>query len=243
MDHLERRSEATMTDVRSSASAALNTTRRARILVVDDHPLVRRGLHDLIGHTHDLEICGEAGDGPEALRACDELQPDLMLVDISLPEGHGIELIKQIKARNEHVKLLVSSMHDESLYAERALRAGALGYINKQEAMEKLVDAIRVVLTGKVYLSNRMTERTLNRFYRGDEASDAPLPVQSLTDRELEVFEMIGQGLTTREIANKIHRSIKTIETYRENIKSKLHLKNASELSRHAVQWVLENNG
>jgi DNA-binding NarL/FixJ family response regulator len=212
----------------------------ARILIVDDHPIVRRGLAQLIGDEPDLEVCGEAGDVPEALRLVNETQPDLVLIDISLRDGNGIELIKQLKSRDEGLRMLVSSMHDESLFAERCLRAGAKGYISKEEAAEKVVGAIRTVLQGKIYLSAYLADNLLHRMIGGEDSLEHS-PIDSLSDRELEVFGLIGQGLTTRKIAEKLHLSPKTVETYRENIKSKLNLKNAAELNRHAVQWALEN--
>lgn len=212
----------------------------ARILIVDDHPIVRRGLAQLIGDEADLEVCGEAGDVPEALRLVNDTQPDLVLIDISLRDGNGIELIKQLKSRDDGLRMLVSSMHDESLFAERCLRAGAKGYISKEEAAEKVVGAIRTVLQGKIYLSAYLADNLLHRMIGGEDSLEHS-PIDSLSDRELEVFGLIGQGLTTRKIAEKLHLSPKTVETYRENIKSKLNLKNAAELNRHAVQWALEN--
>ena len=215
--------------------------RSAKIMIVDDHPIVRQGLAQLIANEPGLEVCAEAADAGEALNKLAESRPDLIIVDISLNSGNGIELIKQIKSRDEHVRMLVSSMHDESLFAERALRAGAQGYINKAETTDKVFDAIHQVLQGKIYLSPRMTDRMLCRAI-GSEEHLTGSPIDTLSDRELEVFELIGQGLTTRQIAAKLHLSPKTVETYRENIKSKLNLNNATELTRHAVQWTLENN-
>ncbi|MBI1914685.1 MAG: response regulator transcription factor [Planctomycetes bacterium] len=219
---------------------------KAKVMVVDDHALVRRGLSALIGSEPDLEVCGEAADAVEALARIDAQQPDLVIVDLSLQNGHGLDLIRQLRARDaghprERVaRVLVLSMHDEALFAERSLRAGAHGYINKQEATDKVVHAIRQVLAGKVYLSGAMTERMLQRATDGDTV-EAQLPSERLSDRELTVFQMIGEGLGTREIAERLHLSIKTIETYREHIKAKLGLKNSAELGRHAAQWVLEN--
>jgi len=210
------------------------------VLVVDDHALVRRGLSTLIGSEPDLVVCGEAADPTEALARLHAQQPDLMIVDLSLQNGHGLDLIRQVRARDERVRVLVLSMHDESLFAERALRAGAHGYINKQEATDKVVHAIRQVLGGKVYLSGAMTERMLQRATDGD-VLDVQSPSERLSDRELTVFQMIGEGVGTREIAERLRLSIKTIETYREHIKAKLGLKNSTELGRHAAQWVLEN--
>jgi DNA-binding NarL/FixJ family response regulator len=212
----------------------------ARILIVDDHPTVREGLTARISRQDDMEVCGEVADGEEALVKVKELRPDVAVVDISLPKGHGIDLIKQIRAHHDHVKTIVHSMYEESLYAERALQAGAMGYVNKREAPETLLDAIRQVLVGEVYLSPKMTGRVLNRTVgRGTIA--AASPIESLSDRELEVFNLIGQGLTTRAIANRLHLSVHTIDTHREKIKRKLGLKNSAELMQRAVQWVLEN--
>jgi len=212
----------------------------ARILIVDDHELVRHGLAQLLSDEPDLETCGEAEDVDGAIKQVEETNPDLVVVDISLKNGNGLELIKRIKTNHPNVKTLVSSMHDESLFAERVLHAGAMGFINKQQAMETVIDAIRQVLAGHVYLSPDMTDRLVHGIVDG-QGKPGTSPVNRLSDRELQVFEMIGQGLSTREVANQLHLSIKTIETHREHIKDKMSLKNAAELSRHAVQWVLEN--
>ena len=212
--------------------------RKFRILIVDDHPIVRRGLADLIDQEADLEVCGEASDTAEALRLVESASPDVAVIDMSLKSGHGLELIEQIRLKNDRVKMLVSSMHDELLFAERSLRAGAMGYVPKHEPTEKLVDAIRQVLRGQVYLTPRMSNRLLHCVVGG--AAGDENPVKGLSNRELEVFEMIGQGLTTQNIAQKLSLSDKTIETHREKIKRKLNLRNSSELSRSAVQWVLE---
>lgn len=209
-----------------------------RVMIVDDHALVRHGLGQLISDEADLDICGEADDAQSALEQLDSLQPDLMVIDISLKNGNGIELVKQIRSHGDEIKMLVSSMHDETLFAERALNAGAQGYINKQEATEKVIDAIRCVLDGHVYLSPEMTDRLVVGKLNRDPSQTT---VERLSDRELEVFQLIGQGHSTREIAEQLHLSVKTIETHREHIKNKLSLKNGAELSRHAVQWVLEN--
>jgi DNA-binding NarL/FixJ family response regulator len=216
-----------------------STESRARILIVDDHPVVRSGLRMLIDDEPDLFVCGEAGDADEAIRALDAKHPDLVIVDLSLKGSSGLELIKRIKSRNSDSKMLVSSMFDESLYAERVLNAGALGYVSKQEAMEKVIEAIRCVLSGRVYLSAAMSDRMLHRIARDHQAPQRS-SVESLSDRELEVFEMIGRGRTTAEIAAQLHLSVKTVETHREKIKAKLSLKTAAELYQHAVRWVLE---
>jgi DNA-binding NarL/FixJ family response regulator len=213
---------------------------KTRVLIVDDHPIVRRGLAGLIAHEPDLEICGEAEDAPAAMRLVNDSHPDVVIIDISLKSGNGIELVKQIKAHDPAIKMLVSSMYDESLYAERALRAGAMGYINKEEATDHIINAVRQVLRGQIYLSRRMTDRVLQRAAGGNwlEHSD----IDGLSDRELEVFQMIGQGLSTRQIAAKLHLSVKTIETHRDNIKSKLNLKSGTELTHRAVEWVLQQS-
>lgn len=214
-------------------------TRRTRVLIVDDHPTLRRGLVALIQDEPDLEVCGEADRADEALRLVQELGPDVVVVDLSLKQGTGLELIEQVKALDKGIKMLVASMHEESLYAERALRAGAMGYINKQETIDKLVDAIRQILRGQIYLSEQMTERVLHRVSDGEKLEDDP--INRLSNRELEVFQLIGQGLTTKQIAEKLTLSPKTVETHREKIKSKLNLKNGTEVNLHAIQWVLEH--
>ena len=212
----------------------------SRVLVVDDHPIMRQGYSQLISLQPDLEMCGEAADGQEALRQVEAARPNLAIVDISLRDSNGIELMKQLRARDPHLKMLVVSMHDESLFAERALHAGASGYINKEETTDKLIDAVRCVLAGKIFLSPAMTERMLSRA-AGNHDGSAPAPLACLSDRELEVFELIGKGLTTRKIASKLHLSSKTVDTYRQNIKSKLSLSNATELTLHAAQWALRD--
>lgn len=220
--------------------AARKTT---EILLVDDHPIVRRGVAQLISDQPDFHVAGEAEDPVEALRLFEALQPDLTIVDLTLRQGSGINLIKQIKARNPHAKILVLSMHAEFLFAEHALRVGALGYVNKQEATEKLIDAIRQVLSGRIYASEPIADRLLHHAANRSASNhrDAELSIgDTLSDRELEVLRLIGQGQTTRQIANNLHLSPKTVETHRENLKKKLNLKNATELTCRAVVWVLE---
>lgn len=212
-------------------------TNRTKILVVDDHPIVRQGLSLLINQEEDLQVCGEAENAHEALNAIESLEPDMAIVDISLEGVNGVELIKNIKARFPGLLILVLSMHDESLYAERALRAGANGYIMKQEANEKVMEAIRQVLAGEIYVSDKLASKMLHQFVAGKSTPDGSL-VQRLSDRELEVFQLIGQGHGTRQIAEELHLSVKTIESYRAHIKDKLKLKNATELVRYAIQWV-----
>jgi len=219
--------------------------KRNKVLIVDDHPIVRHGIAELLNHEADLTVCGEAEDAHQALEAIAEiaiLKPDIAIVDITLKEGlGGIELIKDIKARYPKLPVLVLSMHDESLYAERCLRAGAKGYIMKQEATEKVVEAIRQVLGGEIYLSDKMAQKILHKFI-GGQPEVGGSPIESLSDRELEVFQLIGRGLGTRRIAEELYLSVKTIETYREHIKEKLKLKNAPELAQHAIQWVQSEN-
>jgi len=221
----------------SATDARIN---KFRVLIIDDHPIVRRGLTEMINQEPDLEVCGEAADMADALEQVQQRQPDVMVVDLSLKSGHGIDLIEQVKAINPSIRMLVSSMHDESLFAERALRAGALGYLSKQEPAGKLLDAIRQVARGEIYLSSAMSNRLLYAVVGGDQLHRNP--IAGLSNRELEVFEMIGQGLATKQIAGRLHLSPKTIETHREKIKSKLNLTNSNELNRRAVQWVLENH-
>ena len=209
----------------------------ANILIVDDHPLVRAGFSQLIGDAPDLKVCGEAGDMASALKLLDSVTPDLAIVDLSLAGGSGLDLIEHIKARNSGILILVASMHDESLYAERVLAAGARGYINKQEAQEKIIQAIRQVLDGKVYLSEYMTEKILNNMVSG---SDDKRGIKSLSNRELQVFEMIGQGIAPGKMAKQLNLSVKTIETHQAHIKKKLGLTSAHKLTHRAIRWVLE---
>ena len=212
----------------------------SRILIVDDHPLVRKGLVDLIGDEKDLEVCCEAGTVSEALRLVNDDQPDLAIIDIALDGESGLELIKQIKSLHPDVSMLVCSAHDESLYAERCLQAGAKGYINKKVMMDEVINAIRRVIAGEVYLSPAMSTKVIARMAFG-KSDTPPSLVDALSDRELEVFQLIGQGMTTTEIAEQIHLSSKTVETYRQHIKRKLQLKNATELVRTATAWTIEN--
>jgi DNA-binding NarL/FixJ family response regulator len=216
----------------------MNSSRKHRVFLVDDHPLVRRGLAEVIAREPDLETCGEAADIQEALAEVNRVRPDVVVIDLTLKTGHGLELIETLKSRDPQIKMLVSSMHDEMLFAERVLRAGAMGYVSKQEPPETLVRAIRQVVGGEVYLSPRMTSRMLHRVATGSSAQADP--VQSLSNRELEVYEMIGQGLTIQQIAVRLQLSPKTVETHREKVKQKLNLKSSAELNRRAVQWVLE---
>jgi DNA-binding NarL/FixJ family response regulator len=207
-----------------------------RIFIVDDHPIVRKGLSQLINQEADLVVCGEAPDAQSALELLKKLKPDLAIVDISLQGVDGIELIKNIRARYGNLPVLVVSMHDESLFAERALRVGARGYIMKQEAIEKMMEAIRRVLKGELYVSERVSAGIVKRFIDGKSES-ACSPEELLSDRELEVFQLVGQGFGTRQIAEQLHVSVKTVEAYRANIKEKLNLSSATELVKHAIHW------
>ena len=206
------------------------------VLVVDDHPLMRQGLALLINQQHDMHVCGEAEEAQAAMQAIARLKPDIMILDISLKGPDGIELLKNIRAIEPDLPVLVLSMHDEAIYAERALRARANGYIMKQEATEKVLVAVRRILGGEVYLSERMSNKMLQQYVGG-----APNMIQSriasLSDRELEVFRRIGEGRATREIAEELHLSVKTVETYQAHIKDKLALRSGRELIQHAIQW------
>jgi DNA-binding NarL/FixJ family response regulator len=211
---------------------------RATVLIVDDHPIVRQGLKLLIDQESDLMVCGEAENADAVLPAIRAFKPAITVIDLSLGHDSGIELIKTIRLQHPDLPLLVLSMHDESLYAERALRAGAKGYIMKQEAPEKVIIAIRQVLQGKIYVSDAMGAKLLNKLIDSsrDETSS---PIELLSDRELQVFQLLGRGLGTRQVADKLNVSIKTVEAYRANIKEKLNLKSSAELVQHAIHWVL----
>jgi DNA-binding NarL/FixJ family response regulator len=210
---------------------------RTRVLIVDDHPMTRAGLVHVINHQPDLVVCGEAENAAEALDALNTSAPDLVLVDITLPGKSGLELIKDVKAIHPGLPILVISMHDESLYAERVLRAGARGYITKHEGGEKLMQAIRHVLSGQIYVSEKMSAHILEIF-----SNRQALPVRSsiaqLSDREFEVFELLGEGLSGHEIAGRLHLSAKTVDAHRANIKSKLIIKTTSELISFAARWI-----
>ncbi|HEX7899286.1 MAG TPA: response regulator transcription factor [Planctomycetota bacterium] len=216
---------------------AVQTRPRARVFIVDDHPIVRKGIADLLRQAPDMEVCGDAATIEDALRQIAELAPDLVVVDLSLPGAGGLDLLKDLSLRHPRLKAVVLSMHDETLFAERSLRAGARGYVMKQEAVNELETALRRVLEGKIYLSPAMSERLLHFLARG-KAPNEGSPLERLSDRELEVFEMIGRGMATREIARKLHLSVKTIESHREHIKGKLALPTAAKLVQHAAQWV-----
>jgi DNA-binding NarL/FixJ family response regulator len=208
---------------------------RHRILLVDDHPLTRHGMAQLIGQQRDLEVCGEAGNAEQALDSIRLLRPELVLVDVTLPGKPGLELIKDINVLYPGVLVLVVSMHDESLYAERALRAGARGYLMKSAGGDELVRAIRHVFAGQVYLSQDLSAKILDGLTRNQRTK--PVAVSSLSNREFEVFQLVGEGLTTREIGSRLHISGKTVETHRLRIREKLALKTTPELTKYAVRW------
>ena len=214
----------------TSVAAPPSTVRKSTIFVVDDHPIVRQGFGQLIAHEPDLEVCGGSDNVADALRDIPQLQPDLVLVDISLKDSNGIDLIAKLHSADEQLKTLVWSMFDESIYAERALRAGAMGYLNKQVPIETVVEAIRQVLRGGVYLTPRMASYLVRRM--GTQSTAGQSPLASLSDRELEVFRLIGQGLSTQEIARQMSLSPKTVETHRDRIKMKMEFRNGAELNR-----------
>jgi len=213
----------------------------AKVLIVDDHPAVREALAIRIANSSDLEVCGEAADLADALMLVAERKPDLAIIDISLKTGDGLDLITRIKARNGHVRMLVWSMHSETHYAERALRAGAHGYITKEQAMGQIIHAMRHVLAGKIYLSPMMAESLLRRAVGEGGTGLDHSPVATLSDRELQVLRLIGKGMRTADIAQQLHLSVKTLETYRDRIRHKLDLSDGQALARYAAQWELAN--
>lgn len=210
------------------------TEMASRVLIVDDHPIVRRGLTQLIEQEPDLEVCGEASDADTAMSAMEDLEPDIALVDLMLKGSSGTDLIRSLKSRHANIPILVISMHDEAIYAERALRAGAHGYIMKEEATSQVLTALRRVLEGDVYVSERMVGRLLRRMVGGSRRPDG---IDGLSDRELEVFQWIGRGLSVSDIAERLQVSPKTVETYRAHIKDKLNLQSSTEVMRLAIQW------
>lgn len=210
---------------------------RHRIFLVDDHPVTREGVRVLIDQEPDLVVCGQADSAPAALQLIQRLKPDLAVVDITLKTTSGIELMKNVKALLPDLPVLIMSMHDESLYAERALRAGAKGYVMKHEASDRILTAIRSVLAGDLYLSEKMKEKMLHRLVRSRK-NEVVFTIDTLSDREMEVFQLIGNGYGTRQIADKLNLSVKTIDSYREHLKLKLRLEKGSDLVRHAIQWV-----
>lgn len=213
----------------------------SRVLIVDDHPIVRRGLSSLFSREPDFEVCGDSGSCEEALRLFRQTRPHLVTIEVVMRDGSGLELIREFAAFDSTADVVVVSGQSETLYAERALRAGAKGFLAKTESPERILTAFRRVLDGRIYLSDHMTDRMLCRTIHSNGESTYD-PITTLSDRELEVFEQLGRGNTTRHIAANLRLSPKTVETYRENIKGKLNLRNAMELTQHAVQWVLERH-
>ena len=216
--------------------SAVNLKQKSKVFLVDDHPLVREWLTNLINQQSDLVVCGETDNAPQAIQAIAASKPDVVIIDISLQNSSGIELIKDLKERQPEVAPLVLSMHDESLYAERALRAGARGYIMKRESTRNVITAIRRVLEGKLYISPAIAEAMTTRLVQGRPSPNRS-PVEQLSDRELEVFEMLGRGLGTRQIAETLHVSIKTVQAYCARAKEKLNLESGTELLREAIRW------
>lgn len=227
----------TQTTVANSVDA-----RVAKILLVDDHPIVRQGLAALIAQEPDLSVIGEADDPDQGLEQIEKLKPDVVVSDLSFGGLSGIELIKDIRARWPRMPVLILSMHDEAHYADRALRAGAMGYIMKGAGGQRVLDAIRQVISGQIYLSPEVTTQLVKTAIEGPHEASAS-PIDQFSDRELEVFALIGQGLSTRQIAKKLHLSTKTIDSHRSKIKSKLNLKNSTELVHHAIRWFSHSEG
>jgi len=222
--------------VKKQAASSGDGRGPSRVLIVDDHPIVREGLRTLIEREPDLCVCAEAGDAAEAMKALESTEPDVVVLDISLKESSGIELLRDLRLVRPDVAVLALSIHDESVYAERLLRAGAQGYVMKQEGTLKVVEGIRAVLGGEVYLSAKMSRRLLKKMVAGRDGG-VETPIERLTNRELEVLRLIGRGYGTRQIGEVLHLSPKTIETYREHIKTKLKLDSARELLQYAVKW------
>ena len=213
-----------------------------QVLIVDDHPLVREGLKALLGREADMKICGEAESATQALSLLEgmDVTPHLAVVDLSLREGNGLQLIKDIRVQHPELRVIVTSIHEEPIYAERSLRAGAMGYVHKQECSERILDAIRAVMDGRMFVSDYVSSRLLARAAHGRQALERS-PVDSLSDRELQVFEMVGRGLATRKIAEALHLSPKTVDTHRQKIRDKLDLEDAAALSHFAICWVLDH--
>jgi len=212
------------------------SVQKRTVFIVDDHPLIRESLAALINRQNDLVVCAEAGDGSRALELLPKIKPDIVVLDLSLPDGSGIELIKKFISLSPSTRILVLSMHDESFYAERALRAGALGYVMKHETAKQVIDALRDILLGKLFVSASLASELTSKYVRGGKAPGG-LSIENLSDRELEIFQLLGKGIETRQIAEQLNLSIKTVQTHYANIKKKLDLDNATELIREAVRW------
>lgn len=210
---------------------------RSKIYLVEDHPVTRTGIAMILNREPDLEVCGETDNAGTALTAINKLKPSVVVTDICLKTSNGLELIKNVVAMCPGLPILVVSMYDESLYAERAIRSGASGYMMKDEAATKIVEGVRTVMGGEIYLSDRIKRKLIGGMRHHRQQSQARLPMDTLSDREMEVFELIGDGYTTREIAERLNLSTKTIDSYREHLKIKLDLGNGAELVRHAIWW------
>jgi DNA-binding NarL/FixJ family response regulator len=221
----------------SKTQPSSQTVNTIRVLLVDDHPIVRQGVKMMITQEPDMVVCGEAESADEAMALMVESTPHIAIIDLTLRDSSGLELIKDAKVRCPEVAVLVLSMRDEAFYAHRVLRAGARGYITKEEGSDRIIEGIRAIVAGQVYLSDKLAAKMIGTYVVGMPDTGAPVE-QTLSNRELEVFELIGSGLTTRDVAGKLHRSVKTIESHREHIKDKLGLQNANELLTRAVQWV-----
>ena len=219
------------------SSPASSRPKVAKVLLVDDHPIVRQGVRALIDQEEDLAVCGEAESEIEALKIIEQTHPDIAVVDLSLKGSSGLSLTREINTRYPDLRVLVLSMRDEAFYAERLLRAGARGYITKEQGSEQIITGIRRVLAGGIYLSESLASKMLSTMVKGAD-NQGQSPINRLSDRELAVFELIGHGLTTRDIAKQLHLSVKTVESHREHIKAKLDLAGAPDLLKHAIQWV-----
>lgn len=222
-----------------ATEATSNGAGKKRLLIVDDHPLVRERIAELIEQEPDLTVCAQADSATEAIKAALKHSPDMAIVDITLKDSYGIELIKQLRDLNPKLPILVLSMHEESMYGERALRAGAKGYLAKHEASKKIIDAIRRILRGEIYVSEELN-RTLLQKVAGGKSNTSDSVIDVLTDRELEVFQMLGQGLVVRDIGERLFISVKTVEAHREHIRQKLKFKTSNELLRFAIQYCLQ---
>ncbi|RME04249.1 MAG: DNA-binding response regulator [Planctomycetota bacterium] len=219
-------------------------TTKKQVLLVDDHPILRQGLAFLINQEENLQVCAELSSASEALKYLQKNRPDIIILDLTLAKGMGgLELMKQLKSMGVEIPILVLSMHDENIYAERALRAGAKGYVMKEEASEKVIDAIEKILNGGIFFSEQITAKMLHQFSNKGQHPPQTSPVEKLSDRELEVFTLLGEGKTTKQIAQLLCLSVKTIETYRANIKEKLGIANSTELLKQAIEWNQKQKG
>lgn len=236
--HISSSKQAVSAKLKNKMVAKLKeaSSRKTRIFIVDDHPIVREGLSLMMNREPDMVVCGEAEEATRALQVITSTKPDFLVVDISLAGPDGLDLLKSIRVRYPSMPVLILSMHDEAIYAERALRAGANGYIMKQEATERVLVAVRQILANKVYVSDRIANRMLQRYVKGY-VGEKGSPIAELSDRELEVFRLIGEGHSTRRIAEQLHLSVKTVESYQAHIKEKLALKSGRELVQRAIQW------